>query len=38
VGIAVLANWGAFYRNTSLIYLGEILVDYRNLQDTGAPP
>tara|TARA_R110002049_G_scaffold133139_1_gene292557 strand:+ start:5562 stop:6389 length:828 start_codon:yes stop_codon:yes gene_type:complete len=33
VGIAILANWGAFYGNTAVIYLGEILVDYRNLQD-----
>ncbi|MEZ5567391.1 MAG: hypothetical protein R3E54_03455 [Halioglobus sp.] len=33
VGIAVLANWGAFYGNTAVIYLGEILVDYRNLED-----
>ena len=33
LGMAVLANWGAFYGNTSVIYLGEILVDYRNLED-----
>ena len=33
LGIAVLANWGAFYGNTSVIYLGEILVDYRNIED-----
>ena len=33
VGMAVLANWGAFYGNTSVIYLGEILVDFRNLED-----
>ncbi len=30
--IAALANWGAFYGNTSVIYLGEILVDYRNIE------
>ena len=33
VGIAILTNWGAFYGNTSVIYLGEILVNYRNLAD-----
>lgn len=33
LGIAILANWGAFYGNTSVIYLGEILVEYRNLED-----
>ncbi len=32
LGMAILANWGAFYGNTSVIYLGEILVDYRNLE------
>ncbi|MEH6592867.1 MAG: hypothetical protein V7746_21545 [Halioglobus sp.] len=31
LGIAIVTNWGAFYGNTSVIYLGEILVDYRNL-------
>ena len=36
VGIAVLANWGAFYGNTSVIYLGEILVDFRNIEDGAA--
>lgn len=33
LGMAVLTNWGAFYGNTSVIYLGEILVNYRNLAD-----
>ena len=33
LGIAVLASWGAFYGNTSVIYLGEILVEFRNLED-----
>ena len=33
VGMAILANWGAFYGNTSVIYLGEILVNFRNLED-----
>lgn len=33
VGMAILTNWGAFYGNTSVIYLGEILVGYRNLAD-----
>ncbi|WP_101757214.1 hypothetical protein [Oceanicoccus sp. KOV_DT_Chl] len=33
LGMAILANWGAFYGNTSVIYLGEILVDFRNLAD-----
>lgn len=33
LGIAALANWGAFYGNTSVIYLGEILVDFRNIED-----
>jgi hypothetical protein len=32
LGITVLANWGAFYGNTAVIYLGEILVDFRNIQ------
>ena len=32
LGIAILANWGAFYGNTSVIYLGEILVKYRNIE------
>ena len=35
LGIAALANWGAFYGNTSVIYLGEILVDYRNIEQGG---
>lgn len=33
LGIAALTSWGAFYGNTSVIYLGEILVDYRNIED-----
>jgi hypothetical protein len=33
LGIAILTNWGAFYGNTSVIYLGEILVDLRNIED-----
>jgi hypothetical protein len=33
LGIGILANWGAFYGNTSVIYLGEILVDFRNIED-----
>lgn len=33
LGIAILTNWGAFYGNTAVIYLGEILVDLRNIQD-----
>lgn len=33
LGMAILANWGAFYGNTSVIYLGEILVDFRNIED-----
>ncbi len=33
LGMAVLANWGAFYGNTSVIYLGEILVDFKNIED-----
>lgn len=33
LGLGVLANWGAFYGNTSVIYLGEILVDFRNIED-----
>jgi len=32
LGIAILANWGAFYGNTSVIYLGEILVNFRNIE------
>ena len=32
LGIAVLTNWNAFYGNTSVIYLGEILVGFRNLE------
>lgn len=32
LGMAILANWGAFYGNTSVIYLGEILVDHRNIE------
>ncbi len=31
--MCVLANWGAFYGNTAVIYLGEILVDFRNIED-----
>lgn len=31
--LGILANWGAFYGNTSVIYLGEILVDFRNIED-----
>ncbi len=33
LGIAILTNWGAFYGNTSVIYLGEILVNFRNIED-----
>lgn len=33
LGMGILANWGAFYGNTSVIYLGEILVDFRNIED-----
>ncbi|MGI9287459.1 MAG: hypothetical protein ACR2P1_18900 [Pseudomonadales bacterium] len=33
LGMAILCNWGAFYGNTSVIYLGEILVDFRNIED-----
>ena len=33
IGIGILANWGAFYGNTSVIYLGEILVNFRNIED-----
>ena len=29
----ILANWSAFYGNTSVIYLGEILVNFRNIED-----
>ncbi|MCB1854978.1 MAG: hypothetical protein KDI05_08880 [Halieaceae bacterium] len=36
VTIGVLANWGAFYGNTAVIYLGEILVDFRNIEDGQA--
>ena len=33
LAMAILANWGAFYGNTSVIYLAEILVDFRNIED-----
>jgi hypothetical protein len=33
LGMAILTSWGAFYGNTSVIYLGEILVDFRNIED-----
>jgi hypothetical protein len=33
LGIAVLANWGAFYGNTSVIYISEILGDFRYIED-----
>lgn len=33
LGLGILANWSAFYGNTSVIYLGEILVDFRNIED-----
>ena len=33
IGMAILANWGAFYGNTSVIYLGEILVDFKHIED-----
>jgi len=36
LGMAILTNWGAFYGNTSVIYLGEILAGYRNLEDGMA--
>ena len=32
LGIAILANWGAFYGNTSVTYPGEILVKFRNIE------
>jgi hypothetical protein len=35
LGMAILANWGAFYGNTAVIYLGEILVGQRNI--AGGP-
>ena len=33
LGIAVLANWGAFYGNTSVIYISEILGNFRYIED-----
>ncbi len=36
LGMAIVTNWGAFYGNTSVIYLGEILVDYKNLAQGQA--
>ncbi len=33
LGIAVLANWGAFYGNTSVIYISEILGGFKSIQD-----
>jgi hypothetical protein len=33
LSMGILANWGAFYGNTSVIYLGEILVNFRNIED-----
>lgn len=33
LGIAVLANWGAFYGNTSVIYISEILGGFRYIED-----
>lgn len=33
LSMAILANWGAFYGNTSVIYLGEILVKFRHIED-----
>ena len=33
LGIAVLANWGAFYGNTSVIYISEILADFEYIED-----
>lgn len=36
LGMGILANWGAFYGNTSVIYLAEILADFKNLEDGVA--
>ncbi len=36
LSMAILANWGAFYGNTSVIYIGEILVNFRNIEDGAA--
>ena len=33
LGVAVLANWGAFYGNTSVIYISEILGGFRYIED-----
>ena len=33
LGIAVLANWGAFYGNTTVIYISEILGDFKYIED-----
>lgn len=33
LGIAVLANWGAFYGNTSVIYISEILGNFKYIED-----
>ena len=33
LGIAVLANWGAFYGNTSVIYISEILSGFKYIED-----
>lgn len=33
LGIAVLANWGAFYGNTSVIYISEFLGGFRYIED-----
>ena len=33
LGIAVLANWGAFYGNTSVIYISEILAGFKYIED-----
>lgn len=33
LSMGILAHWGAFYGNTSTIYLGEILVNFRNIED-----
>ena len=33
LGIAVLANWGAFYGTTSVIYISEILSGFKYIED-----
>ena len=36
LSLGILANWSAFYGNTSVIYLGEIFVNFRNIEDGAA--